>query len=311
MRLPALVAALVFTAAAHAGPADTIKTYPAAEIAPGVHAITGPLGEPSVDNQGFMNNPAWIVAGDQVVVVDPGSSVQAGRMVVAQIRKATSLPVTAVFNTHVHGDHWLGNQAILEAWPKALLIGHPDMIAQAQSGQAAFWVDMMKRLTAGYTDGTVAKIPMRQVNDGEVLKFGTRSFTVLASNDAHSKTDLMLLTDTGVLFTGDNVLNGRVARMDDGTFTGNIREIERAITAKPQHVVPGHGAPGGAEVLTAQRDFFQTLVNTVKAEYDAGRSDFEMKPAVNKALAAFTHWHGYDDAIGRQISLVVLEIEAQ
>ena len=164
---------------------------------------------------------------------------------------------------------------------------------------------------AGYTDGTVAKIPARAVNDGEVLRFGNRRFTVYGSTDAHSKTDIMLLTDSGVLFTGDNVLNARVARMDDGTFLGNIREIERAQRLPARHVVPGHGAPGGPELLQAQRTYFQTLYDSVKTEYDAGRSDFEMKPVVTEKLAAFKHWHGFAENLGRQISLVVLEVEQQ
>ena len=36
-----------------------------------------------------------------------------------------------------------------------------------------------------------------------------------------------------------------------------------------------------------------------------------MKPAVTKKLAAFKKWHGFDAAVGKQISLAVLEIEQQ
>jgi glyoxylase-like metal-dependent hydrolase (beta-lactamase superfamily II) len=309
-------AALLFTAClaltAHAGPQDTVKPHPARQAAPGTWVIVGPLGEPSVENQGFMNNPAWIIAGDQIVVIDPGSSVQAGRMVVKAIRKTTQLPVTAVYNTHVHGDHWLGNQAILEAWPKAVLIAHPDMIAKAKAGEADAWVKLMGNLTGGYTHGTRAEIPTVATHDGMVSKHGNRTFTIHSSNDAHSKTDIMIEVDNGVLFTGDNVLNQRVARMDDGTFTGNIKAIDRALALPAiKVVVPGHGKVGGTAILKAQRDFFQTLFNTVKAEYDAGKSDFEMKPAVVKKLAAFKKWHGFDSALGKQISLAVLEIEQE
>lgn len=310
MRSALLVLAACLAAAAHAGPDDTVRPHPVVAVDDGVQVIVGPAGEPSVENQGFMNNPAWVIAGDQVVVVDPGSSLQAGRRVVAEIRARTALPVTAVFNTHVHGDHWLGNQAVLEAWPDAQLIGHPDMIAQARAGQGKFWVDLMHRLTAGYTEGTRAEIPVRAVADGEVLSFGNRRFTVYSATDAHSKTDLMLFTDTGVLFTGDNVLNARVARMDDGTFKGNLREIERAMKLPVKQVVPGHGAPGGPELLAAQHDYFQTLYRTVSALYDEGLADFEMKPRVIEALARFADWHGFDANLGRQISLVVLELEA-
>lgn len=311
MRLAPLLFAACFTLTAHAGPADTVKPHPAKQVAPDTWVITGPLGEPSVKNQGFMNNPGWVIAGDQVVVIDPGSSVQAGRMVVKAIRKTTRLPVTAVYNTHVHGDHWLGNQAILEAWPNAVLIGHPEMIARAKAGEAEFWLNMMSQLTRGYTDGTRAEIPTLATFDGMASKIGNRWFKVHAPADAHSKTDIMIEVDNGVLFTGDNVLNQRVARMDDGTFAGSIKAIDRALAIPVKVVVPGHGKVGAPAILKAQRDYFQALYDAVKVEHDAGKSDFEMKPAVVKKLAAFKKWHGFDAAVGKHISLAVLEIEQQ
>ena len=86
-----------------AGPGDVVRPCPAQQIGADTYVIHGSQGVPSVENQGFMNNPAWVVTNDGVVVIDPGSSVQAGRMVMAQLRKTTNRPVTHVFNTHVHG----------------------------------------------------------------------------------------------------------------------------------------------------------------------------------------------------------------
>lgn len=311
MRILALFLAASLALTAHAGPKDTVKSYLPKQVAAHTWVITGPLGEPSAANQGFMNNPAWIIAGDQIVVIDPGSSLQAGRMVVKAIKKTSSLPVTAVYNTHIHGDHWLGNQAILEAWPKAVLYAHPDMITRARAGEAESWVRLMERMTGGYTRGTEAAVPTTATADGQVSTFGTRSFKVISSDDAHSKTDIMILVDNGVLFTGDNVLNGRVGRLDDGTFKGNIRAIDRGLEARPRIVVPGHGATGGPEVLQAQRTYFKTLYDTVKTEYDAGKSDFEMKPAVVGKLGAYRKWNGFDAAVGRHVSLAILEIEQE
>ena len=303
--------AAILTSAVHAGPNDMIRNYPVVKVAPDTYVIHGPLGEPSVANQGFMNNPGWVIAGDQVVVIDPGSSVQAGRRVVQQIKKTTRLPVTTVYTTHIHGDHWLGNQAILEAWPKALLVAHPDMIAKAQAGEAQSWVSAMSRLTQGYTEGTRAVIPTLVTADGTTTKIGNRVFTVHLSNDAHSKSDIMIEVDNGVLFTGDNVLNKRVTRMDDGSFVGTIKEIDRALSLPVKVIIPGHGKTGGREVLTAQKAYLQTLFDAVKTEYDLGKSDFEMKPVVEKKLAKFKHWHGFDAALGKHVSLAVLEIEQQ
>ena len=311
MRFAALLFIACFALTAHAGSQDSVKPYAAKKVAPDTWVITGPLGEPSVQNQGFMNNPGWIIAGDQVAVIDPGSSIQAGRMVVKAIKKTTRLPVTAVYNTHIHGDHWLGNQAILDAWPNAVLIAHPDMIAKAHAGEGETWVSLMSRLTRGYTDGTRTAIPTVATFDGMASKIGTHWFKVHSSNDAHSKTDIMIEVDNGVLFTGDNVLNGRIGRLDDGTFKGNIRAIDHGLAIQPKVVVPGHGKTGGAAIMKAQREYFQTLYDTVKAEYDDGKSDFEMKPVLAKKLAAFKKWNGFDVALGKHISLAILEIEQE
>ena len=113
-----LLFALVAPVLAARGPA--LPDYPADEVAPGVYVIHGPVGYPTPENQGFMNNPSFLVTDAGVIVVDPGSSVQTGEMVLRQVRKVTDKPLLAVFNTHVHGDHWLGNQALSAA---ACLLG--------------------------------------------------------------------------------------------------------------------------------------------------------------------------------------------
>ncbi len=93
----------------------TWTDFSAEKISNHVYVIHGPLELPNETNEGFMNNPAFIVTDDGVVVIDPGSSVHTGNMLLREIRKVTELPVIAVFDTHVHGDHWLGNDAIKRA----------------------------------------------------------------------------------------------------------------------------------------------------------------------------------------------------
>ncbi|MEW8156190.1 MAG: hypothetical protein AB2765_16580, partial [Candidatus Thiodiazotropha endolucinida] len=47
-----------YAIAGERGPA--VPDYPADRIADGVYVIHGPLGVPSVENQGFMNNPGFV-----------------------------------------------------------------------------------------------------------------------------------------------------------------------------------------------------------------------------------------------------------
>lgn len=293
------------------GTDNAVRDYPVEKIAAHTYVIHGPLGQPSVANQGFMNNPGFVVTDTGVVVIDPGSSLETGRMVLRQIKKITPKPVTHVLATHVHGDHWLGNQAIMDAYPKAQLMAHPHMIQKANAGEAEVWVSLMDRLTQGYTKGTRAVIPTVMVDENQRFSTGGVTFHILAPENAHSKTDIMIeVVQDSVLFTGDNVLADYIARLDDGTFKGNIAACDRAIALQAKHYVPGHGKTGDVKMVQRYRDYMATLFAEVKHQYDAGKSDFEMKPAVASKLQNFQTWPGFNEQLGKHISLAVLEIEA-
>jgi len=312
MRIAPLLAALVFCTPALAGPKDVVRPYPAQKISADTYVIHGPQGLPSVANQSFMNNPAWIITAEGVVVIDPGSSVQAGRMVMAQLKKTTKKPVTHVFNTHVHGDHWLGNQAVLEVWPNATIIAHPDMIKQAKEGADAFWLDLMSSMTSGYTRGTRAVIPTVEAADGQEFKIGGKTFRIYSSDDAHSKTDLMIkIVKENILFTGDNVLNRQAMNLRDGTFKGVIKATQRALDLDARIYVPGHGKTGDRAFIDEQKAYFDILMTEVRRMYDEGKSDFEMKPALVEKLKAYRKWAEFDANLGPQISLAILEIEQE
>jgi glyoxylase-like metal-dependent hydrolase (beta-lactamase superfamily II) len=68
-------------------------------------------------------NTLFIVNDSDVVVVDTGLYASDARQLIAEIRKRTAKPVRYVINTHHHGDHTLGNQAYLEAFPGVEFIG--------------------------------------------------------------------------------------------------------------------------------------------------------------------------------------------
>ena len=291
--------------------ATELPDYKAEKTAAHTYVIHGPLEYPNEKNLGFMNNPGFIITNNGVVVIDPGSSLYTGRMVLRQIRKLTQKPVTHVLNTHIHGDHWLGNQAFAEAFPKALIMGHPDMIARAKKSEAVNWINRMEVFTKGASKGTKAVIPEHAINDAFELKTGGISFKIYAPAKAHSKTDVMIhVIEDSVLFLGDNVLAGRLPSMDDATFRGNTKACDIAIKIPAKHFVPGHGKTSDVNIVRQFRNYVATVYSQAAHYYDEGLSDFEMKPLVVKKLKAFHNWVGFDDEIGRHISLAVLEAEA-
>jgi len=290
--------------------ASQVADYPATKIAANTYVIHGPAGLPSPENKGFMNNPVFTITNDGVVVIDPGSSLYIGQMVLRQIRKLTNKPVTHVLSTHVHGDHWLGNQAFSETFPQAQLMAHPNMITQARAGADKQWLMLISNLTKGATDGTKAVIPDKAVDEAYTFKTGGMSFHILAPKRAHSGTDLMIhIIEEDVLVLGDNVTHKRIARMDDATFIGNINACDVAIKLAARVNVPGHGPTGDVRIVKKFRTYLSTIFESVKIMVDEGLSDFEMKPKVVAKLKPYHDWNGFKDQIGKHVSLAMLEAE--
>lgn len=291
------------------GPAMA-RDFPLTKITDRVYVIHGPNEEPNKDNQGFINNPGFVLTNKGVVIIDPGSSVQIGRMLLAKIASVTSTPVIAVFNTHIHGDHWLGNQAIREAYPKAIIYAHPNMMAQAQ-GQGEVWLQTMLRMTADATLGTRLVPPNMGLAQGDTLQLGDMHFRLYHTAPAHTDGDLMIeVVEDKVMFLGDIVVAERAARQDDGTFKGDLTAINMALRSGAKYFVPGHGKSGGREVPENYQAFLTDLYGAVKKYYAQGLSDFDMKDKVQADLARYSKWALFDTGLGKLISLAYLQIEA-
>lgn len=285
--------------------------YPVVKVTDHVYVIEGPAAYPNKENQGFMNNPGFVLTSRGVVIIDPGSSVQIGEMVLAKLRTVTAAPVIAVFNTHIHGDHWLGNQAILAAYPKAVIYAHPRMRAKTEvaGGQ---WMKNLMELTGGAVKGTQPVAPNADIDDGETLALGDRHFRIYHNGVAHTDGDIMIeVVEDQTLFAGDNLFNGRAPRLDDGHYVGNVNALDIALQSKATRFVPGHGKVGGREIVEAYKTFLGTLYASVKKHYDEGMSDFDMKPQVAKVLAPYAAWPGFEESLGKLVSLAYLEVEAE
>ncbi len=285
--------------------------YPPQEIAAGVYVIHGPKELPSPENQGFMNNPAWIVTDDGVVVVDPGSSVQVGEMVLARIEKTTDKPILAVFNSHIHGDHWLGNQAIRARYPEVPIYGHERVGPKVIAGAGTEWVELMLSMTQNATAGTTVVKPDHPVKDGDELQIGGLTYRVMNNDKAHTDTDIMLhVPEKSLIFLGDNAGHERILRLEGGSFPGNVAALENAIATGASVFVPGHGPSGGKEVAERYRDYLKTVYSTAQLGVDEGLADFEIRPLLMPKLEPWSQWAGFEHELGSHINGAYLEAEA-
>ncbi len=289
---------------------NLLPLYNPQKVSEHVYVIHGPTETPNEKNRGFMNNPAFIIGEHSVVVVDPGSSDETGQMVLDAIKQVTDKPVSHIFNTHIHGDHWLGNEIIKRAYPNVVIIADPRMLKKAQAGEAQSWQALLKKLTKGATKNTKIALPNKLLSDGDSIQIDNLKFNIVSVGVAHSDSDIMIvLLNDSLMFTGDNVAYKRIVRLDDGSFRDNIKACDKAISMNLKNYVPGHGPTGDVSIVKAQRDYLNILYTEVKKYYDEGLSDFEMKPKILPSLSAYKDWPGFDHEVGKHISLAVLEAE--
>ena len=307
-----LTAYLGVSAIAQAEKAGPIQaTYSADKISESTYVIHGPSQTPNPQNQGFMNNPAFIIGDDGIVVIDSGSTVQVGEMVLEIIRSISDLPIVATFSSHIHGDHWLGNQAIAAAFPDAKHYAHPKLIEQANAGEGQSWVDLMNTMTEGASAGTAYVAPTLAVDEGARMTIAGITISVFHDVIAHTDTDIVLLfEEEKVMFLGDTTMNSQLRRIDDGNFKGLIAFLDRMLGIGATVYVPGHGQSGNEEIVIAFKDLLSLILDTVTQEYENGLADFEIKPIIEAKIADKSKWSDLEESLGRWISLAYLEVEA-
>jgi glyoxylase-like metal-dependent hydrolase (beta-lactamase superfamily II) len=281
-------------------------------ITEGIYVIFGPTDRQTRENRGFRNNVGIVLTDEGVVVIDPGGSAWAGEMVVERISDISSAPVIAIFNTHAHGDHWMGNEGIKRSYPDAVIYAHPVAKRRIEGADGEQWLELVDQRTRGTGGNRKVVPPDKTLDDNTIVSFGSTRFHVHHAGAAHTDNDLLVaLVDQRVLFTGDIVRNGLIGLIEEeGSFKGNIAAIDKILNDQFDIYVPGHGPAGGAEVPASYRRYLNAVVGTVEELFEEDLADFEIKPKVLEAVSEFSNWKNFDDLVGQHVSQVYLEIEA-
>lgn len=271
----------------------------------------GPLELPNPENQGFMNNPGIVKTSAGLVIIDPGSTVHVGNSVLNRIRQISDLPIVATFNTHVHGDHWLANQAIKAAYPEVKIYGHPQMLLAIENGAGKSWVDLMHTMTEGASDGTVVVAPEQPIDHGDIIIIGDTRFKIHHYGAAHSKTDIMIeVVEESVVFLGDNVLAKRIARMADGDFQGNITSIDKILKTDVQSFVPGHGPSGDRAMVEEFRNYLSLIYEAAQQTFADDLDSSDVITISRETTAAYKNWSGFEEQLGAHGAQAYSEVEA-
>jgi glyoxylase-like metal-dependent hydrolase (beta-lactamase superfamily II) len=285
--------------------------FPITSLSDKVHVIYGPFDLPTPENQGFRNNVVIVQTSAGIVVFDPGGSNSAGEMVVRKVKSLTKQPIIAVFDSHAHGDHWLGNEAIKKHYPNAVIYGHKLTQQRIQGAEGLRWLNTINRLTDNLANGQKVVAPDKIVRSGDVITIGDTAFRIYHTGKAHTNCDIMIeIVGQDILFSGDVIRNGLLGIMEeDASFKGNIKAIDLIINKQFSIIIPGHGPAGGVEIARSYQQYLQAILADVQKYYEQGIADFEMKPKILPKVSKYKDWAGFDMRLGPHISRAYLEVE--
>lgn len=268
-------------------------------VAENVYAFIGDLGEAGPDNQGNIGNSGFIVGRTGVIVIDTGISYRHGQAMLAAIRHISAKPVQLIIVTHAVQEFLFGNAAFAELGAPMLTHVKSAELMRQRCGHCL--ANLRRILGEDAMAGTRLVVPERTIDHSLSLEVAGRKLTLLYFGWASTPGDLAVLDqDTGVLFAGGLVANGRIPEVRDGDVEGWLRALEQLEALPARAVVPGHGPIGNGAVIRGTADYLKALDQQVQALYRDGTSLMEAIDAA--VLPAYSSWSLYP-ALHRQNAL--------
>jgi glyoxylase-like metal-dependent hydrolase (beta-lactamase superfamily II) len=218
---------------------------------------------------------AYMIEGeDGVVVVDGTLTVAGGRGLRASI-EATGKPLAGVLVTHAHPDHYGGLAELPEA-PIYALAGVDQVIRRDDAAK-----EQILRPMFGDEWPRRRVFPNGTVSDGEQLTLAGLTFTARDLGPGESPHDgLWVLGDD--VFSGDQFYGHMHAYLADGfheQWLANLARLRRELPAAAR-LHPGHGGTAGLEMLDWQEAYIRTFLDAVRA----GGSNAEVIAAMTTFL---------------------------
>jgi len=218
----------------------------------------------SPDDQ-FWANSVIIEGTHEVMLVDAQLTKTNAERVLQEIRE-TKKPLSIIYITHEHADHFLGLEVFKEAYPGVRIIANSavtDRINKVYQEKVDKW---KKILGSGATSSVVAI----ETFDGNFIEFESSKIELLkeVQGDTDENTMIWLpgqrmLISGDVLFNGMHVYTAETDRKARGKWLNSINKIREL---KPSVVIPGHSKVGAALDASTAVDFTENYLLAFEEE---------------------------------------------
>src|ERR1700730_8479292 len=218
----------------------------------------------SADDQFWVNSV--IIEGEhEVMLVDAQLTKTNAERVLEEIKK-TKKPLSIVYITHEHADHFLGLEVFREAYPGVRIIANSavvDRINKVYQDKIDKW---RKVLGSGATSSVVAI----EKFDGNFIEFESSKIEVLKDVQGDTDENTMLwIPGQRILISGDVLFNGMhvyTAETDSKARGKWLNSLNKIRELKPSVVISGHSKVGAPLDAGTAVDFTENYLLAFEEE---------------------------------------------
>lgn len=230
------------------------------------------------------------------LVVDPMIAPAHARFVDEALRRRGFPEVRHVVLTHHHTDHALG--AAWFAARGAAVVAHV-RCAEAMAAQHPAIIAARRRMAevASLFADAVPHAPTFRFEDRHVIDLGDAEVDVRHLGPGHTPGDaVVLFSSEGAVACGDLVFSGYHFNYEEADAPQLPRRLEELAALPASRFIPGHGPPGGRDILHEQSRYHAEVARVVRSAADpaAARAAIEalfpgraLPDAIPTAIAAF------------------------
>ena len=218
----------------------------------------------SPDDQ-FWTNSVIIEGTHEVMLVDAQLTKTSAEKVLQQIEE-TKKPLSTIYVTHAHADHFLGLEVFKEAYPGVRIIAAStvvDRIDMVYQDKIDKW---KKILGSGATSHAVAISRF----DGNFIEFESAKIEVLKDIQGDTDENTMLwIPRQRILIAGDVLFNDMhvyTAETDSKARGKWLNSLQKIRELKPSVVIPGHSKVGAPLDASTAVDFTENYLLVFEKE---------------------------------------------
>jgi glyoxylase-like metal-dependent hydrolase (beta-lactamase superfamily II) len=218
----------------------------------------------STDDQ-FWTNSVIIEGTHEVMLVDAQLTKTNAERVLQEIKK-TKKPLSIIYLTHEHADHFLGLEVFKEAYPRVRIIANSAVVDRINKVYREK-IDKWKTILGS---GATSQVVAIEKFDGNFIRFESSKIEVLKNIQGDTDENTMLwIPGQRILISGDVLFNNMhvyTAETDSKAREKWLNSLQKIRELNPSVVIPGHSKVGAPLDASTAVDFTESYLLVFEEE---------------------------------------------